>query len=177
MKHHDRKKQLLAEVKPELTKLGLTPTQENFAQWYVALNANGTQAALKAFNTTDYQTARALSVEYLQKPHVKERVLELWRREQEAINQIPSKERIVNQLCKLAYESENEAIQAKALDTLARIEKLYSELELKADNVTFNVQLSDSNTTLSKKQGTYNHHTATKALLSDTNIVETKKVS
>lgn len=137
-------------LKKELTKSGLTPTQENFAQWYVALNANGTQAALKAFNTNDYQTARALSVEYLQKPHVLARVKQLWNEQQELNNQIPAKDRIINQLNKLAYQSESEAIQTRALDILSKIEKLYSELELRADKVQFNVQLTD-------KSSSHNH--------------------
>lgn len=51
-----------------------TPTlkQELFVREYVKNNGNGAQAALKVYNTTDPNTARAIASENLTKPNVKQ---------------------------------------------------------------------------------------------------------
>lgn len=56
---------------PKLTKPSLK--QKTFVAEYLK-TGNGTQAALKAYETTDYMTANAIAVENLQKPLVQELV-------------------------------------------------------------------------------------------------------
>lgn len=52
----------------------LTIKQKKFVKAYVETDGNGTEAALKSYDTTDYQTANAISVENLQKPSIKEAI-------------------------------------------------------------------------------------------------------
>ena len=47
-----------------------TVKQEKFVKEYVANGGNGTQAALKAYDTDDYNTANQIAIENLQKPIV-----------------------------------------------------------------------------------------------------------
>lgn len=56
---------------PKLSKPSLK--QQKFVNEYIR-TGNGTQAALKAYETTDYMTANAIAVENLQKPLVQELV-------------------------------------------------------------------------------------------------------
>ena len=51
----------------------LTYKQREFVANYIKLK-NGTKAALKAYETNDYETANAISVENLQKPSIQEAI-------------------------------------------------------------------------------------------------------
>lgn len=51
----------------------LTLKQREFVANYIKLK-NGTKAALKAYETNDYETANAISVENLQKPSIQEAI-------------------------------------------------------------------------------------------------------
>lgn len=53
----------------------LTMKQAKFVKEYVANGGNGTQAALKAYDTDKYETANAIAVENLQKPLVMEALM------------------------------------------------------------------------------------------------------
>lgn len=53
----------------------LTMKQAKFVKEYIANGGNGTQAALKAYDTDKYETANAIAVENLQKPLVMEALM------------------------------------------------------------------------------------------------------
>lgn len=125
----------------------LTPKQESFARWYVELNGRGYEAMLKSDFDIKGETnvANVMAVEYLQKPHIKNRIMELWKQKQEQENTIPLKDTITYELKKIALDmNEQTGNRTRALELLAKIEKMFSDLELKADNVTFNVKLTDT---------------------------------
>lgn len=52
----------------------LTIKQKKFVKEYVANDGNGTKAALKVYDTTDSDTARAISSENLAKPAIRDAV-------------------------------------------------------------------------------------------------------
>ena len=52
----------------------LTIKQQKFIKEYIASDGNGTQAALKAYNTTDNNVAHNIASENLQKPTVREAI-------------------------------------------------------------------------------------------------------
>ena len=58
----------------------LTTKQKAFAEEYIRNGGNGTQAALKAYNTENYNAANTISVENLQKPIVIEELIKTARR-------------------------------------------------------------------------------------------------
>ena len=59
------------ERKPmEVLENGLTIKENAFVEAYLANGCNGTQAALKAFNTTSENVAASMASEYLRKPKV-----------------------------------------------------------------------------------------------------------
>lgn len=49
----------------------MTRKQKGFCDEYIANWWNGTKAALKTYNTTDYNTAHSIATENLQKPAIK----------------------------------------------------------------------------------------------------------
>lgn len=53
----------------------LTYKQQAFIKEYIANKGNGTQAALKIYDTNDYNTAHSISTENLHKPSVREELL------------------------------------------------------------------------------------------------------
>lgn len=57
-----------------------TLKQKAFVEEYVRNGGNGTQAALKTYNTDDYKTASAISVENLEKPLIIEELVKTARR-------------------------------------------------------------------------------------------------
>ena len=58
----------------------LTTKQKAFAEEYIRNGGNGTQAALKTYDTDDYPTANAIAGENLQKPLVIEELIKTARR-------------------------------------------------------------------------------------------------
>ena len=52
----------------------LTIKQQKFIKEYIASDGNGTQSALKAYNTTDNNVAHNIASENLQKPTVREAI-------------------------------------------------------------------------------------------------------
>jgi phage terminase small subunit len=54
-----------------MTKPKLTPKQKVFVDEYVKNKGNATQAALKAYDTDDYQTAASIGEENLKKPEIR----------------------------------------------------------------------------------------------------------
>lgn len=57
-----------------ITKSKLTVKQAVFVKEYIKSNGNGTQSALKAYKTTDYNTAHVIAAENILKPTVKEAI-------------------------------------------------------------------------------------------------------
>lgn len=58
----------------------LTTKQKAFAEEYIRNGGNGTQAALKTYETEDYQTASSISKDNLQKPLILEELIKTARR-------------------------------------------------------------------------------------------------
>ncbi len=58
----------------------LTTKQKAFAEEYIRNGGNGTQAALKTYETEDYQTASSISKDNLQKPLILEELVKTARR-------------------------------------------------------------------------------------------------
>lgn len=58
----------------------LTTKQKAFAEEYIRNGGNGTQAALKTYETDDYQTASSISKDNLQKPLILEELVKTARR-------------------------------------------------------------------------------------------------
>lgn len=58
----------------------LTTKQKAFAEEYIRNGGNGTQAAMKAYDTESYKTASAISVENLEKPLIIEELVKTARR-------------------------------------------------------------------------------------------------
>ena len=58
----------------------LTTKQKAFAEEYIRNGGNGTQAALKTYETKDYQTASSISKDNLQKPLILEELVKTARR-------------------------------------------------------------------------------------------------
>lgn len=59
---------------------GLTVKQHGFVKDFIALKGNGTQAALKNYDTDDDKTASVISAENLVKPRVREAILKAFER-------------------------------------------------------------------------------------------------
>jgi len=51
----------------------LTPKQESFCAWYIALAGNGTQAVLRSYDCTP-EVARSMATELLTLPHIQARL-------------------------------------------------------------------------------------------------------
>lgn len=58
----------------------LTTKQKAFAEEYIRNGGNGTQAAMKVYDTESYKTASAISVENLEKPLIIEELVKTARR-------------------------------------------------------------------------------------------------
>jgi phage terminase small subunit len=58
----------------------LTTKQKAFAEEYIRNGGNGTQAAMKSYDTESYKTASAISVENLEKPLIIEELVKTARR-------------------------------------------------------------------------------------------------
>ncbi len=69
----------------------LTIKQRKFVNEYVKTNGNGTQAALKTYDTNDLNTAHAIASENLQKPTVKEQLDKILQRSEMNINRFTNK--------------------------------------------------------------------------------------
>lgn len=65
-----------ASTKGHLTRSALTPKQALFVKEYVKSDGNGTQSALKAYNTTDHNTANQIAMDTLRKPTVQNVIAE-----------------------------------------------------------------------------------------------------
>ena len=83
----------------------LTPKQKVFVEEYVKTK-NGTKAALKAYDTDDYNTAHSIAVENLQKPAVRTITEQLF--------SIDKTVQVVDNLHRLAISAEEEDNQIKA---------------------------------------------------------------
>ncbi|MDA2925527.1 terminase small subunit [Acidobacteria bacterium AH-259-L09] len=51
-----------------------TPKQQHFIQAYAETGGNATQAALQAYDTQDYDTAKAIGCENLTKPYIRQEI-------------------------------------------------------------------------------------------------------
>ena len=83
----------------------LTPKQKVFVEEYVKTK-NGTQAALKAYDTTDNLTARVIASENLTKPNIRTITEQLF--------SIDKTVQVVDNLHRLAISAEQEENQIKA---------------------------------------------------------------
>ena len=89
-----------------MPKAKLTPKQKIFVEEYVKNKGNGTQAALKAYDTDDYNTAHAIAVDNLQKPTIRTITEQLF--------PIEKTQQVVDNLHKLSISAEQEETQVKA---------------------------------------------------------------
>lgn len=60
--------------KPSQIADGLTIKQKTFVKEYIETKGNGTQAALKAYNTEDENTAAQIASDNLRNPQIRERI-------------------------------------------------------------------------------------------------------
>lgn len=59
-----------------------TPKQQHFIQAYAETGGNATQAALQAYDTQDYNTAKAIGCENLTKPYIRQEIDKLMKKVQ-----------------------------------------------------------------------------------------------
>jgi phage terminase small subunit len=91
---------------------GLTLKQNNFVKEYLRNGGNGTQAALKTYDTTDYMTAHDIASKNLQKPAIQNTIEE--------------------KLQSVGITVEESAREIKSLAT-SQVEKVSADTKLKAN--------------------------------------------
>ena len=89
-----------------MTKPKLTPKQRVFVEEYVKSKGNATQAALKAYDTTDYDTAANIGYDNLKKPQIRTITEQLF--------SLEKTQQVVDNLHTLAISAEQEETQVKA---------------------------------------------------------------
>lgn len=99
----------------------LSIKEKKFVHEYVKSEGNGTQAALKAYDTEDYSTASAIASENLEKPKIKKAI-------EEALVKLDiTPEKILKRFDRLAEKQEetNPMAAIRANENLAQIAELY----------------------------------------------------
>lgn len=124
---------------PKKTKLSLK--QKLFVKEYLANKGNGTQAALKVYNTKNYNSAHSIASENLQKPAIQEEIS----KNLEDLLSPAAKQKTVKEIADIAYTDDRKVMthKVKCLDLLSKIQELQTErIEKTVKTLNINIDLS-----------------------------------
>ena len=110
--------------------------QKRFAEEFVKLNGNATQAALRTYNPKNYNSANAIAVENLQKPLVQEEIRDVLNRV--GLNLTSISERVRN----IAYAEPTKVTDQGVLRAAEMLYKLHGAFPA-SKSARLNINLSE----------------------------------
>lgn len=98
----------------------LTLKQQRFINEFIANGGNGTQAALKAYNPKNANTAHAIAADNLRKPTVSKAIEEILKPEE------ADRGYVLKGIVEMT-RSDNEPIRLKALELLGKVHRMFTD--------------------------------------------------